>query len=46
MLFARVNDVTSSYEMSFTIAAFLFVLGAIVLPALGRYPRFGTGDAS
>jgi MFS family permease len=46
MLFARVYDVTSSYEMSFTIAAFLFVLGAIVLPALGRYPRFGTGDAS
>jgi MFS family permease len=41
MLFARVFDVTSSYEISFLIAAGLFVFGATILPALGRYPQPG-----
>lgn len=39
MLFARVYDVTSSYEISFLIAAGLFVFGALLVLALGRYPR-------
>jgi hypothetical protein len=39
MLFARVFDVTASYETSFMIAAGLFVFGAVILLGLGRYPR-------
>lgn len=39
MLFARVYDVTSSYEISFLIATGLFVFGALIVLALGRYPR-------
>jgi MFS family permease len=39
MLFARVYDVTSSYETSFLIATGLFVFGALIVLALGRYPR-------
>jgi MFS family permease len=39
MLFARVFDVTASYEISFVIAAGLFVFGAVILLGLGRYPR-------
>jgi MFS family permease len=41
MLFARVFDVTSSYEISFVIAAGLFVFGAVILLGLGRYPQQG-----
>ncbi len=41
MLFARVFDVTSSYEISFLIAAGLFVFGAVILLGLGRYPQPG-----
>jgi MFS family permease len=39
MLFARIYDETASYETSFLIAAGLFVFGALVVLALGRYPR-------
>ena len=39
MLFARVYDVTSSYEISFLMATGLFVFGALIVLALGRYPR-------
>lgn len=38
MLFARVYDVTASYDISFMIAAGLFVFGAVILLMLGRYP--------
>ncbi len=38
MLFARVYDVTSSYEISFLIATGLFLFGALIVLALGRYP--------
>lgn len=38
MLFARVFDLNASYNMSFLIAAVLFVAGAVMLLALGRYP--------
>ena len=41
MLFARVFDVTASYDVSFYIAAGMFFLGAAVLPLLGRYPEPG-----
>lgn len=39
MLFARVFDLTSSYEISFMIAAGLFLFGAVIALALGRYPQ-------
>jgi MFS family permease len=39
MLFARVFDVTASYDISFLIATGLFLFGAVVLLALGRYPQ-------
>lgn len=39
MLFARVYDVTASYETSFLVATGLFVFGALIVLALGRYPR-------
>jgi MFS family permease len=39
MLFARIYDETSSYETSFLIATGLFVFGALIVLALGRYPR-------
>lgn len=38
MLFARIFDVTRSYDTSLTIASGLFVFGAVILLALGRYP--------
>jgi MFS family permease len=41
MLFARVFDVTASYEISFLIATGLFLFGAVILLALGRYPHPG-----
>jgi MFS family permease len=39
MLFARVYDQTASYEISFLIATGLFLFGALVVLALGRYPQ-------
>jgi MFS family permease len=39
MLFARVYDVTASYDISFYIAAAMFLLGAAILPTLGSYPQ-------
>jgi MFS family permease len=39
MLFARVFDVTASYDISFLIATGLFLFGAVILLALGRYPQ-------
>lgn len=39
MLFARLFDVTRSYDTSLTIASGLFVFGAVILLALGRYPN-------
>lgn len=38
MLFARVYDVTSNYDIGFYVAAGLFVFGALVVLTLGRYP--------
>lgn len=39
MLFARVFDETASYEVSFLIATGLFLFGAVIVLALGRYPQ-------
>ena len=39
-LFARIHDATGSYATSFTLAAGLFVLAALLLLLLGRYPQF------
>ena len=39
MLFASVFDHTASYNISFLIASGLFVAGAVMLLALGRYPQ-------
>ena len=41
-LFARIHDATGSYATSFTIAAGLFVVAAVLLLLLGRYPQFTT----
>ncbi len=38
MLFARVYDVTESYDFGFYVAAVLFALGAIIVLTLGPYP--------
>lgn len=40
ILFARIFDVTRSYDTSLLIASGLFVFGATILLALGRYPRY------
>jgi MFS family permease len=37
-LFSAVYDRTQSYDQGFTIAAVLFVFGAVILLGLGRYP--------
>jgi MFS family permease len=39
-LFGKVFDVTGSYQPILYVAAALFVLGAVGLLTLGRYPRF------
>jgi predicted MFS family arabinose efflux permease len=39
-LFGRVFDVTGSYQPILYVAAALFVLGAVALLTLGRYPPF------
>jgi predicted MFS family arabinose efflux permease len=38
MLFARIYDVTQSYDIGFAIAAVLFAIGALMLLLMGRYP--------
>jgi hypothetical protein len=38
MLFARLYDHTASYTASFHVAAALLVVGAVLLPLLGRQP--------
>jgi len=40
-LFARVFDVTGSYQSGFVLAAGSFLGGALILLALGRYPKHG-----
>jgi predicted MFS family arabinose efflux permease len=39
-LFGKVFDVTGSYKPILYVAAVLFVVGAVALLTLGRYPRF------
>lgn len=39
MLFARIYDMTSSYDIGFYIAAGFFAFGALLVLSLGRYPR-------
>ena len=38
MLFARVYDVTSNYDLGFYVSAVLFAFGGLLVLALGRYP--------
>ena len=42
-LFGTVFDVTGSYQPILYVAAVLFVVGAVALLSLGRYPRFDVG---
>ena len=42
-LFGKVFDVTGSYQPILYLAAVLFVVGAVALLTLGRYPRFDDG---
>lgn len=44
-LFGKVFDVTGSYQPILYVAAVLFVLGAVALLTLGRYPRFEEAPA-
>lgn len=46
MLFARVFDETASYEASFLIATGLFLFGAVIVLALGRYPQLHELEAA
>lgn len=41
MLFARVFDVTGSYDLGFLLGMGAFALGAALLLTMGRYPRLG-----
>jgi len=41
MLFARVFDVTGSYDIGFLVGAVCFAAGALMILLLGRYPNFG-----
>ena len=45
-LFGRVFDVTGSYQPILYVAAVLFVLGAVALLTLGRYPKFEAAAAA
>jgi predicted MFS family arabinose efflux permease len=45
-LFGKVFDVTGSYQPILYAAAVLFVLGAVALLALGRYPKFEEAAAA
>jgi MFS family permease len=42
-LFGKVFDVTGSYQPILYVAAVLFIVGAVSLLTLGRYPRFDEG---
>ena len=44
MLFARVFDVTGSYDFGFLVGAGCFAVGAIMILTLGRYPDFQRRD--
>lgn len=44
-LFGKVFDVTGSYQPILYVAAVLFVVGAVSLLSLGRYPRFDESAA-
>jgi len=39
MLFARIFDLTTSYDIGFLIAAGLFAIGSLMVLSLGRYPQ-------
>ena len=45
-MFGKVFDVTGSYQPILYVAAVLFVLGAVALLTLGRYPTFEDSLAS
>jgi len=45
-LFGKVFDVTGSYRPILYVAAVLFVLGAVALLTLGRYPKFEEAAAT
>ena len=39
MLFARIYDVTASYDVGFVISAVLFALGGLLMLTMGAYPQ-------
>jgi len=39
MLFATVYDRTASYDLGFSVAMVLFVVSALMILSLGRYPK-------
>lgn len=46
VLYGRVRDVTGNYDGMLAAASALFVLGALLLLTLGRYPAFARADDS
>lgn len=46
MLFARVYDLTASYDVSFWISTVLFALGAVLVLAMGAYPKVAEARAA
>jgi OFA family oxalate/formate antiporter-like MFS transporter len=46
MLFARIYDVTSSYDIGFVISAVLFALGGLLMLAMGAYPQPDSTDSA
>lgn len=43
-LFSKIREDTGSYDLSFLIAACLFLVAGILLPMLGSYPNFKADD--
>ena len=41
VIYGRIKDQTGSYDLALTLASGLFVVGAVLLVTLGRYPVFG-----
>ena len=45
VIYGRIKDQTGSYDLALTLASGLFVVGALLLVTLGKYPMFGRREA-
>ncbi len=44
-VFSRIHDASGNYGLSFTVSAVCFLIAALLLPLLGRYPQWETNLA-